>query len=576
MIGRRLFLGGSMAMIGGLPPPRPDQQYRPPAPPGPVGGAAGSFRRIIVVGPAGITGVFTFSPSVGPGNLITSDAPVAGTIAGNAYQVGVTSYDNLGTGQFLAISLQGGALQAFETNSGPGGPYVPVTTLAAGLISFASQTGAFWQANRSLAIGPNQLGNLFFLAPSGSAATDTANLAAILAGGTTPWLLPGTFSINCSDPTLTALGPGQYIYASGDLNTIINAQGSGDLFRWVHTGPISDGTTTGGGLIGGATIDGTACTGAAVGIHAGDINALRFDCRCQHFTRTGGSWGFLFDNANQFTERLDLKIRTKDCGFAGGDGGHVGFTVTSPGGLLTSTGSFSRVRGGIDFTAGSNQQDFLVLNNGAHIYDHRLGLTGNHQGNAVNATTAAAIRIIGTVPAGHPGAGSRSQISNGRLDVGIECSSAANSPTTVVQGTSSNSVRDCYGNVNWNNNFTPSGITGAGWKYDGQVQGDTSLGTRRYYGTAPVQNITANGQTIQAIVPSAKIPVTCAANFTGLVLSPGDADGQLIYLIGIGTGGLTFAAAGVSNVAKGITAQLQPGDLLECMWDAGTALWYVK
>lgn len=411
---------------------------------------------------------------------------------------------------------------------------------------------------------------IIFTLPSGG--DDTSTIAAILEAGNTPWLLPGTFKITCGNATLTALGPGQYIICSGDLNTIIDAQGSGDLFRWVHTGAISDGATTGGGLIGGATIDGSACTGAAVAVHAGDINALRFDYRAQHFSKTGGSWGLLMDNANNFTERAHLQVRVKDCGFAGGDGGMAGFTVTSPGGLLTSTASFARVKGRLEFTQGSNQQDGLVLANGAHIYDHDLEILGNFQGNAVNATTAAVLRITGTVPAGHPGAGTHSAISNGRLQIGAECSSATNAPATIAQAASSNSITDCYGNVNFNSNFASSGITGPGWKYDGQVQGDTALGTRRYYGETAIQNVTGNGQTIPAILPSAVILVSAAANFTGLVLGAGDEPGQVVWLVNVGTGILTFAASG-SNIAEG-SLGLNAARAQQLIWDSGTALWY--
>lgn len=55
MFGRRQLLAGMGAgMIGGLPPRRPDQMYRPPGPPGPVGGSAGIQRaRTLIVGSAG-------------------------------------------------------------------------------------------------------------------------------------------------------------------------------------------------------------------------------------------------------------------------------------------------------------------------------------------------------------------------------------------------------------------------------------------------------------------------------------------------------------------------------------------
>jgi len=428
-------------------------------------------------------------------------------------------------------------------------------------------------------INVNIPGLITAIVPSGdiSGAQDTANIKtaikALTAGGLVS-LSPGIFNINCSDPVLTNLGVGQWIECAGDHSTIINALGSGDLFAWANpASSFSDGRDEGGGLIGGATIDGSGLTGAGIAVHAGDIGGLRFDFRAQHFNQTGGSWGLLLDNRKFWTERADIKVRAKDCGFAPGDGGHVGFNVS---GATTSTGSFARAKGRIEITQDSNQRDGVVLMNGAHIYDHDLEVVGNFTATG-GSTTSTPLRITGVVPALHPGAGTHSAFSNGRLEIGVECSAGANPPTTIIQTSSSNSV-DSYGNANWNQNFASSGLSGPGWKYDGQVQGDVALGTRRYYGTSAPQALTGNGQTIQSITPSAKIVLTATGSWSGLILAPGDDDGQVIYLICTSPlVTLTFAAAGTSNVGLGTAVQLLGGGgLLTCMWDAGTALWYVK
>src|SRR5215472_12880307 len=527
------------------------------------------FPLVIITAGGGFTGLFVYSPGPGLGNLIASIAAQNGTDPfGNAFLAGVVSYTTFG-GTNFAASLSNGAVQ-FWSAPGPGGPWA----LPAQIANEGITGGGLQIRSTFLGLVGGTSTGLVFAYPSGSASTDTTTLALLLNEGFTPVLAPGTWNLNCGNGILTSLGPGQYIIGCGDLNTIINAHGSGDLLRWVSTGAISDGTTTGGGFIGGATIDGSACSGVAVGIHAGDINALRFDVRCQKFNQTGGSWGFLFDNANNFTERMQLNIRAKANGFAGGDGGGVGFTVTPAAGPpVTSTASFARVSGRIEITTDTNQRDGLVLMNGAHIYDFDLELVGNWAGGA-SATTACAIRITGTVPALHPGAGTHSAISNGRLDVGCECSSGANTPTTIIQASTSNSITDTYGNMNWNTNFTSAGLSGAGFKYAGQVQGDTSLGTRLYYGTSTAQNITGNGQTISSIVPSAKIPVNCTFNATGTILSAGDVDGQLVYLINTGYQPFQFAAAVTSNVAGGVGVNVAAGAMHALIWDAGSALWY--
>lgn len=405
-------------------------------------------------------------------------------------------------------------------------------------------------------------------------AQDTANIKAkivALTSGGVAQLSQGTFYVNCSDPILTNLGAGQFIQCAGDHATIINAVGTGDLFAWVNpNNAFSDGRDEGGGLTGGATIDGSGMSGPGVAVHAGDIGGLRFDYRAQHFNQSGGSWGLFLDNRKFWSERYQLNVRVKDCGFAPGDGGHFGFNVS---GAVTSTASFKGLQGRFEITEGTNQQDGIVLNNGAHVYDFDLVYVGNFTATG-GATAAAALRIIGAVPAGHPGAGTRSNISNGRFDGGPECSAGANPPITFVQGNSSNSVTDCYGNFNWNQNFAGSGITGSGWRYDGQVQGDSSLGTRRSYGDGGLQTLTGNGQTISSIAPSAKLRVSSGVNnYTGIILSPGDKDGQVIWLINVGAGSITFAAVG-SNLAQASVVIPPGGQHLQLIWDAFTALWF--
>ena len=126
MIARRALLGG--LMFGGLPARRPDQHIAParsgmmPAPQQNV--VIGRF--VIVAGTKG--GLFVYSPSVGLGNLIASDAAATGTDPyGNAYLAAITAYANV-SGVFYAAQLgQAGAgnpaALAFYTALAAGGPW---------------------------------------------------------------------------------------------------------------------------------------------------------------------------------------------------------------------------------------------------------------------------------------------------------------------------------------------------------------------------------------------------------------------------------------------------------------------
>lgn len=96
-----------MAMIGGLPPPRPDQRYNPPASPGPVGAAAGIFRgRLVIIrgGPPPASGFFLYDLA---GNLIGSFSLAGPAPAGGTAKLGLTSY-NPPDGRFT--ELDGGTL----------------------------------------------------------------------------------------------------------------------------------------------------------------------------------------------------------------------------------------------------------------------------------------------------------------------------------------------------------------------------------------------------------------------------------------------------------------------------------
>src|SRR5215469_12889489 len=216
------------------------------------------FPLLIITAGGGFTGLFVYSPGPGSGNLTASIAAQAGTDPyGNAYVAGITSYGPGSIG-IQAVDSASGVL-SFLNSLTEAGPYTQLATVGLKLFTGSSASITTLDINSLggfFVLDNNSGGGIAVMAPTGNAANDTSFLSNALSAGLTPWLLPGTFNINCGNAALNALGPGQYIIGSGDLNTIINAHGSGDLFRWVNTGAISDGTTTGGGFIGGGTIDG--------------------------------------------------------------------------------------------------------------------------------------------------------------------------------------------------------------------------------------------------------------------------------------------------------------------------------
>lgn len=429
-----------------------------------------------------------------------------------------------------------------------------------------------------ISAGGSVFGNLSILSPSGDAtgATDTGNIATVLAGGGTPLLTPGTWYVNCGNATLTSLTTGQYIWCCGEA-TLINALGSGDLFRWLFTGSYSGSTTIGGGLLGYPMIDGSGTTGNANAIRAGDIESLRFFVNVRHFSKGSASWGVLFDNQNWFTERLLVDLNVLDCGNTPGNGGHVGFNV---GGALTSTDSFKAFAGRVRISqsAGTNQQDGLVLMNGARIYDStRFEMTGNFTSQG-GATTAAAVRITGQVPAGHPNAGGYSQIDHGELVWTPECNAlGANPPVDIAFGSAGNNrIYDCHGFMDWGGDGTFAQTVNSfkSFYFDGPVYGDAQLKRNTGLGQQPYSNgAITNGAAIQTV--SSLSTAFPASAVTGIIMADGDPNqNQTHTLVNSGSGSITFATQPTSHVNGGATVVIPAGSAMTFTWIASAFTWY--
>lgn len=101
-------------------------------------------------------------------------------------------------------------------------------------------------------------------------------------------------------------------------------------------------------------------------------------------------------------------------------------------------------------------------------------------------------------------------------------------------------------------------------------------------GAAPVTVLSGNGLTIPVGTAQKSyvyIPCTTGAGRTGIILSPGLYDGQIVIVVNrdtTKTNTIEFAVAATSNVA-GTFATVQKiagGQACLFVWDAGSALWY--
>lgn len=112
---------------------------------------------------------------------------------------------------------------------------------------------------------------------------------------------------------------------------------------------------------------------------------------------------------------------------------------------------------------------------------------------------------------------------------------------------------------------------------DNQVYADTVISGMFAGVGAPVSGaapaLAANG-TIQTNVDSQR--VTAAAAVAGLILTPGVKPFQEFTLIheGAAANTLTFAAAGTSNVADGVSDVITGPSARKFKWNAVTSLWY--
>jgi hypothetical protein len=367
---------------------------------------------------------------------------------------------------------------------------MPPDTRAVGTSDPPGDVNAHTRALNAMGAGLNVLNAAF---SGGADPTGVADSSAVLNARVTGlagapgavYVPPGTYKLS------STVGPfvtGQWLACAPGVT--FNWTGTGDCFRFVDTSTYNARTTASGGITGYPVIDGSGDGAGSCGIHAGDILQLRFDAAVQNFSKAGDI-GVHLDNQNFWTEQLKAYL------WLSNNAQQLVFDVS---GATTSTNSFARAF--LDVVLLSKQnQDGIVLQNGALLYNGRLAATGNFQGTP-GANTSAVLRVTGTVPAGHPNAGNGSKIGTSELGVMVECTSAtgSNAPQTIAFGTlGTNTILGCTGILDFSmgslafaaSNWTATGGTGS-FVFSGIITGDFNLNNASV-GTGGSRSVSAQG-----------------------------------------------------------------------------------
>ena len=118
----------------------------------------------------------------------------------------------------------------------------------------------------------------------------------------------------------------------------------------------------------------------------------------------------------------------------------------------------------------------------------------------------------------------------------------------------------------------PGSSTGSGVYGSVNVAGPLRSPT----GGAVIQAVADNGTiTLPTAGFNKKVITSTAANKTGVILTAGIADGQMICIINTSAANtITFAASGTSRVADGVSAVIPALRAMIFTWDATSTLWY--
>jgi len=216
------------------------------------------------------------------------------------------------------------------------------------------------------------------------------------------------------------------------------------------------------------------------------------------------------------------------------------------------------------FTAGTTY--YVVAASGT-----TFELSATSGGSAINSTSTGS----GTVQAVQ-----RSEIGNSVLNIGVECNGTSGTqPGTIsfgTTGTIGNQINQCRGVIDFSGNNPFAGSNNAqSFIFDGPVYGDNKLQPAGPLGLYPYK---AGALSSSGTIPTkfqAMTEVTTSGNVTGVILDGYPPDNwRLIYVINDGTGTITFAGSGTSNVANGTTCVIQPNTCQGFIWNNDLSLWF--
>jgi hypothetical protein len=416
--------------------------------------------------------------------------------------------------------------------------------------------------------------------PSGdtSGVTDTASYnAAVAALGSNPGRIlfgDGSFYINQSTATAITRS-GVYVDGMGKWATHVYAVNAGDTFSMRDPNLFTD--SGAGGGIRGMTIDGSMTTGTSTGIHAGDLLQPQFDVEVVDFAFNSSSIGVKFDNIWAITEQIQGLIHAR------GNYTGVEFTQTPGVGNTSCFGSFERANLTICLDQQNANYNGIVFSGGTYFDNSVLNVLGNFTTSA-SAVTSAVFTLSGSTPSGSQDGAAGTIPTNLRnlvMNTGVECDAGlAHAPTTwsIASGCY---VQNISGVMNFGaaGAFTPtSGVVGFWGLTDGgdpniipqSSQSWLFLGNLGIGTYASPAALASNGT---IAVTSGWAIVAPAAAVTGIIMSAGTLDGQLMTVFNASNFSITMAPYGTSHVYTGAPEIIPAWQMRQYWWSVTEAQW---
>lgn len=104
--------------------------------------------------------------------------------------------------------------------------------------------------------------------------------------------------------------------------------------------------------------------------------------------------------------------------------------------------------------------------------------------------------------------------------------------------------------------------------------GNSSSGSVTWATTGATQQTVATGNTITITASTVLQKITTGGAVTGVILTAGTVDGQVVAIENNSANSVTFAAVGTSNVADGTSAVIAANRTTIFIWDNNAAKWF--